>query len=315
MREARREAVRTEPRHHGIHAVMHKAGGMTPGPESRRVAPNAVLAVMQAVTTRAALSTSDQGAGQSRQVKRATSNRGRMITRVVKHALRSLGVDARRYTPQSSERAMMAKLLATYAVDCVFDVGANTGQYGRALRDMGFRSQIISFEPLSDAHARLVRNSRRDRRWVVAPAMALGDFDGETEIHVAGNLVSSSIREMTEAHEQAAPASKYAGKEKIKMQTLDSVFPAYAADFARPFLKIDTQGYESQVLDGAGSCLGHFVGVQAEMSLSELYQGQALLLDFALRMRQEGFQLAGLFPGFADNRTGRLLQVDGVFFR
>jgi len=235
--------------------------------------------------------------------------------RVMKRALRSLGVDARRYEPQSSESAMMARLFATRGVGCVFDVGANVGQYARGLRDMGFKGRIISFEPVSDAHVRLVRNSYHDPKWIVTPAMALGDFDGETEIHVAGDLFISSIRRMNEALERAAPTSKYVGKEKIAIRTLDSVFPTYRADSARPFLKIDTQGYESEVLDGAASCLDHFVGVQAEMSLTELYRGQTLCLDFALRMREAGFQLAGLFPGFADNRTGQLLQVDGVFLR
>jgi len=145
--------------------------------------------------------------------------------------------------------------------------------------------------------------------------MALGDVEGQAQIHVSDNLVSSSIRAMTEVHENAAPESKYVGDETITIRTLDSIFPTYHADSARPFLKIDTQGYESQVLDGAESCLDRFVGVQAEMSLVELYQGQTLLLDFALRMREQGFHLAGLFPGFADNRTGHMLQVDGLFFR
>src|SRR5680860_1154767 len=132
-----------------------------------------------------------------------------MITRVMKRALRSLGVDARRYNPQSSESAKLERLFTTYGVDCVFDVGANSGQYARGLRDMGFRGRIVSFEPLSDAHVLLVRNSRHDPKWVVPPAMALGDFTGETEIHVAGNLVSSSLRGMTETHERAAPCLLY----------------------------------------------------------------------------------------------------------
>jgi len=71
------------------------------------------------------------------------------------------------------------------------------------------------------------------------------------------------------------------------------------------------------VLDGAESCLDHFRGRSGRnVAQSRLYRGQTLLLGFSpLRMCQEGFQLAGLFPGFADNRTGRLLQADGVFFR
>jgi len=99
---------------------------------------------------------------------------GRMMTRTTKRVLRYAGVDARRYAPQSSERAMMERLLASYGVDCVFDVGANTGQYAEGLRNLGYKGRIISFEPLSAAHALLIENSRDDPEWVVAPPHGFG---------------------------------------------------------------------------------------------------------------------------------------------
>lgn len=238
-----------------------------------------------------------------------------MIARVIKRTLRHLGAEVTRYSPQSSYGARLAKLFANYHVDCVFDVGANTGQYARELRDTGYHGQIVSFEPQREAHSVLLERSQNDPMWVVAPAMALGDFDGESEINVSGNSVSSSIRRMSKAHESAAPASKYIGKEKIKVRRLDSVFSEYVSGASRPFLKIDTQGYESQVIDGAAECLDHFIGVQTEMSLFELYEDQELYFEIAQRLRDKGFRLVGLVPGFTDNNTGHLLQADGLFFR
>jgi len=69
---------------------------------------------------------------------------------------------------------MMERLLASYGVDCVFDVGANTGQYAEGLRNLGYKGRIISFEPLSAAHALLIENSRDDPEWVVAPPHGFG---------------------------------------------------------------------------------------------------------------------------------------------
>jgi FkbM family methyltransferase len=238
-----------------------------------------------------------------------------MYASLIKRGLRCVGIDARRYDPRSSDAAKTALLLTTYGVDCVFDVGANTGQYALGLRDIGFRGRVVSFEPLDHAHALLLKNSLHDPLWEVAPRMALGDIEGSVSLHVSENLVSSSIMEMTETHRQAEPTSTYVRTEEVPIRTLDSVYPSYIRGSARPLLKIDTQGYEPQVLDGAGETLEHFVGVQAEMTLEELYSGQMLFVDFVHRMQRTGFELMGLFPGFTDRRTGRLLQVDGIFFR
>jgi FkbM family methyltransferase len=238
-----------------------------------------------------------------------------MIKRAVRQAFRSLGYDISRYDPRLSPSEALARLFATYGVDAVFDVGANVGNYVRELRSGGFAGRVVSFEPREAAHAVLVERADRDPAWVIAPAMALGSAAGEAEINVAGNSASSSLREMTGLHQKAAPESKYVGKEKIEVQRLDSVFGQYVGGATKPFLKIDTQGYELEVLEGARACLHRFVGIQAELSLRELYGGQTLWLDFARRLEREGFQLANLFPVFSDDSTGELLQFDGVFFR
>jgi hypothetical protein len=134
-------------------------------------------------------------------------------------------------------------------------------------------------------------------------------------MHVAGDLYSSSILPATTLLERAAPSSKCVRVERVPVSTVDAVFALYAGGFARPFLKIDAQGYEWDVLNGAESTLDRFVGIQAEMSLVELYEGQRLFLDYLTRLRDQGFRLAALFPGFVDNSSGHLLQVDAVFFR
>ena len=240
---------------------------------------------------------------------------GFMIREFTKHALRAMGIEARRYSPQTSDSAKLAGLLDSYDVDCVFDVGANTGQYARGLRTIGYKNRIVSFEPLREAHATLLASSRRDADWVVAPRMAIGDADGEAEINVSANLVSSSLRNMGEAHERIAPDSKYLATERVSVRIVDSVFPEYGSAAHRPLLKIDTQGYELQVLMGATKCLPHFIGVQVELSLTELYVGQELFMDVAGWLTRRHMELVGLFPGLVDMDSGRLLQVDGLFFR
>jgi FkbM family methyltransferase len=234
---------------------------------------------------------------------------------VAGRVLRTCGLDLTRYNPERSDNARLAHLLSSYRIDCVVDVGANAGQYAQGLRKLGYRGRIVSFEPQRAAHAALRAASAKDPLWDVPDAVAIGDFDGETEINVAANSLSSSILPMAAAHADAAPYSRYQGQEKVKVARLDALSDMAIGNATRPYLKIDTQGFESQVLDGAAGCLNRFVGVQVELSLVELYVGQELFFDIAGRLTQQGFSMVGLLPGFTDPRTGHLLQADGLFFR
>jgi FkbM family methyltransferase len=197
----------------------------------------------------------------------------------------------------------------------VLDVGANTGQFGSEIRYYGYTGKIVSFEPLSREHSMLVRTIAGDPNWEAYPPCALGDQIGETVINIAGNSQSSSILPMLETHRSAAPESAYEGKERVLIKTLDSVAGDYLKDARAPFLKIDTQGFEWQVLDGARETLPHIKGVLVELSLVPLYEGQHLWRALIDRLEDEGFALWALRPGFIDQRQGRTLQVDGVFCR
>jgi hypothetical protein len=78
-------------------------------------------------------------------------------------------------------------------------------------------------------------------------------------------------------------------------------------------LKIDTQGHEWEVLDGATQALSRCVWLEIELSLVELYTGQRLLPELLSRLSGAGFNLIQLEPVFSDPRTGELLQVNGLF--
>jgi FkbM family methyltransferase len=208
----------------------------------------------------------------------------------------------------------IAASLAFFDLDTVIDVGANVGQYGAALRASGYRGAIVSCEPLSDAYARLARRASGDPSWT-ALHTAVGAEPGTTSINISANSYSSSVLPMTAAHTGAAPGSEYVGSETVDVVTLAELVKDRSIDPARTWLKIDTQGFESQVLDGAGPLLGSFAAVQLELSFVPLYDGQALYDELVERLEQAGLSMFGLDAGFSDPRTGRTLQCDGVFVR
>jgi FkbM family methyltransferase len=225
------------------------------------------------------------------------------------------GIDICRYDAKQSPPARIVTLCSAHAIDTVLDVGANVGDYAKELFEAGFRGRVLSFEPLGAAHAILQRRAARVERWDAAPRMAVGDRDDRVKIHVANNLTSSSLREMLPAHLRAAPESRYVGSEVVPLQRLDGVSHPFIADASCLFLKSDTQGFEEQVMKGAQGLMHKVRGVQLEMSLVSLYEGQSLFSGLYHDLESQGFELYCVLPGFTDRATGRMLQMDCVFFR
>ncbi|MBU5612536.1 FkbM family methyltransferase [Geomonas azotofigens] len=234
---------------------------------------------------------------------------------LIKQLARRFGVDLRAYRPARSEAARLARMLKRHRIDTVLDVGANTGQFARHLRSIGYHGRIICFDPLSEAHAALVKLARRDPALIVAPRQALGESSGEVEIKVSANLESSSILPVSDAHLRAEPRVRTVAVEKVPMRRLDDAVLSYLSPSDRVFLKIDVQGYELPVLRGAERVLGQVLGVQLELSLQPLYQGEPLFREVIDAVEALGFALHDVNPCFSDDATGRTYQVDGVFFR
>ena len=231
----------------------------------------------------------------------------------IKRGLRRAGYDLHRFLPTSSPDAQVAQMIAKLGIDLVIDVGANTGQYGTLLRELGYAGRIVSFEPLAAAHAVLSAKATRDAAWTVAPRGAIGDTDGEIVINVAGNSASSSVLDMLTTHSDAAPDSAYVGKETVAINRLDTVAPTYLAGARRVYVKVDTQGFEAAVVRGAPTLLASAAAVQLELSLVPLYMGQPLWDEMIALMATHGLALWTLWPGFADTASGRLFQIDAIF--
>jgi len=234
---------------------------------------------------------------------------------LIKRLAMLFGVDLRAYHPARSEGARLARMLAYHKVDLVLDVGANTGQYARYLRSIGYRGRIICFEPLAAAHASLCRWASRDPDVTVAPRQALGEEAGSVAINVSANSESSSILAVGEAHLLSEPGARPVAVETVALNRLDEVATEYLLADSRVFLKIDVQGYELPVLCGAAGLLPRIQGLQLELSLYPLYDGEPLYREVIDAVERSGYTLHDVNPCFSDAVIGRTYQVDGIFFR
>jgi FkbM family methyltransferase len=229
--------------------------------------------------------------------------------------LRRLGWDVRRIGYPNSEELVLKQFLAVAHPNVVFDVGANVGQYGLSLRKCGFEGRIVSFEAIPSVHGQLLATAARDSNWLVAPCCALGRTTGQSNINVSGNSVSSSLLPMRDEHLRSAPNSAYVAREPVRIERLDDLAEGLLPEKANLMLKVDTQGYEEEVLAGATTTLEKVGAMQLELSVAPLYDDAPDLRRILELCDRLGFRLHGFIPGFYEERTGQLLQMDGLFLR
>jgi FkbM family methyltransferase len=194
----------------------------------------------------------------------------------------------------------------------VIDVGANVGLYALGLRRWGFHGRIISFEPQGKAFAQLQANAKKDGNWR-ALNIGLGDKEGNLELNVSSNSVSSSLLKPLSDDLQRDAGIDSVAVESVRVSTLDSWCDEERLEDEIIYLKLDVQGYELAVLRGAMQLLHRCKGVQVEMALAPCYEGQPMVADSISALYQDGFRLAKIQEGFRDNRNGYLVEIDGIF--
>jgi FkbM family methyltransferase len=229
--------------------------------------------------------------------------------------LRRRGVVLKRFDAFESEIHQVVRAFERAGCCVLFDIGANEGQFASECREAGYSGTIISVEPQSAAHTALSAKASHARDWFVAERCALGDKAEKTTINIAANSVSSSLLAVTDLLTNANRDTQYVGTEAVDLLTLDTLASRHLRKDKPLALKIDTQGYEMAVLNGAARTLEQVAVLYLEMSLVPLYSNAAGFKELFDHVCGLGFRCIGLFPGFTDTKTFEVLQVNGLFTR
>lgn len=224
----------------------------------------------------------------------------------VRGVVRKLGYDLSRKTPG------LVDFLQHRGVRTVIDVGANEGQFGLWLRARGYAGRIVSFEPVCGAFEILKARAARDANWQVHH-LALGAESGHATINVSGYSEFSSLQEVTPAATRFDPRSAAVRQEQITVSRLDDLF---LEDLPHALLKIDTQGFEKQVLDGAARSLSSLCAIQLELPIVHFYKDSWRIGEALEFMREKGFVLSQIQPvNFSSHDPVSLVEVDALFRR
>jgi FkbM family methyltransferase len=233
----------------------------------------------------------------------------------IRKLARSMGFDVTRFPGAAGHWSRLAGMLERHGITLVFDVGANIGQYADALRNNGYGGHIVSFEPLSAAHAELAANADLDPDWQVAPRTAVGAAAGETILNISPESDMNSLLPLTADAAEKFASVRPTGSEPVPVTTLAAEIPRYAHAHDAIFVKSDTQGYEALVLDGLAGAVDRVAGLQLELSLVPIYQGQPDYLTVLKRVGELGFTPHLVIPGYFSRQHGQMIEFDVVCFR
>ncbi len=224
----------------------------------------------------------------------------RQLTHLVQKVLRTFGYELSSYPPGEwvALRHVILRIFETLSIDCVLDVGANVGQYGSQLREFGYRGWIVSFEPTRDSYEALAAKAKADGRWR-AFNLALGAEDGTAEFHVTGNREFSSFLSPNQrAQSDYGSAIAIEQTEMIPVKRLDGLLGEClkGIETSKLYLKIDTQGFDAQVIEGAAGIFNRIVGLQVEASMHQIYSGMQTYLETLAMLQSKGLALVDMVP-------------------
>lgn len=226
---------------------------------------------------------------------------------------RLLGLEVCRWPHPQTLQGHLQSQLRDLEVDVVFDVGANRGQYGQMLRGIGFKGLLISFEPNPEAFKVLADCSRGDDLWE-SHNYALGEECGTLSLNVpAGNDLASALSLNSFAEAEFGDVVKGVRKFEVPIKRLDEVFNGLkkAHNFGRPFLKLDTQGFDLSVLRGSHGVLDELLGLQTEIAFKSIYEGGPSAVDSISCVQNSGFDVTGMFSIVRD-KSGAVIEMDCV---
>lgn len=215
-----------------------------------------------------------------------------------------------------AEGHMLGMFLERFNVDCVIDVGANRGQYASALRlNAGYRGHILSVEPIPAAFAELSIISKPDPLWHCENC-ALSEEIGNQNFHVmAGDQFSSFLDPTADEFDGLKQRNRITETIAVKTLTLDALIDQWQAKlgFCRPFLKLDTQGYDHIVVSSGPKNLRLMVGVQSEIAFKRLYKNSLMFDEMIHFLDQKGFSISAIFPNNAGHFP-KCIEQDAIFF-
>ncbi len=241
-----------------------------------------------------------------------------MIIHGIQSVLRSFGFQVVRspIPNYARTRDVLQRVFKCHSINCVLDVGANTGQYGTLLRAIGYKGWIISFEPVRSTYEVLARTASKDARWRVFQ-YALGATSGQFEINLMADSSCTSFLDPAPEAWGVLPQICIQGKETVEVHRLEEILGECIKGIPAPrvYLKLDTQGVDVEVLKGAIEILPQVLSLQSEVAFRPTYRGMKSYAESIAEFNKWGFYVVDFIPVVRDMDRLCMIEMDCVMAR
>jgi FkbM family methyltransferase len=229
------------------------------------------------------------------------------------------GVSIERYPPPGSLQHNLIQIIKALNINCVIDVGAHCGEYATTLRTVvHYDGRVVSFEPATLAYSQLIEVMKDDPNWR-GIKMALGSEPGQAELSIIGEGKHANFSSFHDPNEFAknrfgSTISKV-GTETVEVQRLDLLLDEITAGIEKPrvLLKIDTQGHDLSVIQGAGDRINDIAAVLLEAPTLPIYDDVPTMDVLLVEMRNRGFDPCNIFPVIRTSDWLRMIEFDCTF--
>lgn len=201
--------------------------------------------------------------------------------------------------------------LTEYPIQTIFDIGANNGQSTKKLHKLFPKANIYAFEPVDTAFSKLKRFAEGSSK-IKAYHLAVGDENTTVKFNKHPYFtLSSSMLKTTDSCVESYPILAYQEVVEVSQVTLDYITPALNIK-EEILIKIDVQGYEYKVLEGALSFLDSVLACIVEVSMMPVYENQANFDMIYQLLVSKGFCFVGIVDQ-AKMPSGVVEYFDAVF--
>lgn len=246
------------------------------------------------------------------------------LAKLLNGPLRSLGYEVRRVKdPKRRSLDDIHKLVTQTASPVIFDVGANKGQSIARFKALFPQAAIHAFEPIKHEFQGLERQYGEDRS-VILNNVALGETRAERDLYVTTKSGNSSFNKLRLDSDWLKIRSKQFNTtaegytkdvQRTPIETLDAYCEARGVERI-DILKMDTQGYEDKVLEGAEKLLASkcVKVIETELMFDDVYEKRLSFYEIEKYLFTNNYRLVAIQnAGFQNLFEGYMFSVNVIY--
>lgn len=181
----------------------------------------------------------------------------------------------------------------------IFDIGAARGSWTKSIINIFPESNFVLFDPLQE-NVKFLNEIKSKYPNVAYHVCALGEKNSELELNVHSDQTSKF-------------ESEWGGTKRIvPVCTLDS-FVNKSENKSIYFMKVDVQGAELDVFNGATEILKLCSVIQVEVSFRKVYKNAPIAHEIIKYLGDKGFRIFDFVSAVKRKEDRVLLQVDMFF--